>query len=85
MPSPMSRRVAAKLLIAVPAALAAPALIAKEPTPKGRRSPALSASEKRQLDKSVEQLRSLSAKLKEMKIPIGTEPAFVFRPLVSKK
>ena len=85
MPRPMTRRLAAKLLLAAPAALAAPALVAKEPAPKGRRSPALSASEKRQLDKSVEQYRGLAAKIREMKIPIGTEPAFVFRPLVSKK
>jgi hypothetical protein len=85
MPRPMTRRLAAKLLLAAPAALAAPALVAKEPAPKGRRPPALSASEKRQLDKSVAQFRSFAAKIREMKIPIGTEPAFVFRPLVSKK
>lgn len=85
MPRPMTRRLAAKLLLAVPAALAAPALVAKEPAPKGRRSPTLSLSEKRQLEKSVAQFRSLAAKVREMKIPIGTEPAFIFRPLASKK
>jgi hypothetical protein len=76
----------AKLLLAGPAAaLAAPALILGEPPATPRRTRALSPAERRQLDKSVGQLRSAAGKIREMKIPIGTEPAFVFRPLTSKK
>jgi hypothetical protein len=76
----------AKLLLAGPAAaLAAPALILGEPPATPRRTRALSPAERRQFDKSVGQLRSAAGKIREMKIPIGTEPAFVFRPLTSKK
>jgi hypothetical protein len=85
MPRPMTRRMAAKLLLTAPAALAAPALVTAEPAATPKRTPALSTAEKRQLDKSVGQLRSVAAKIRETKIPIGTEPAFAFRPLVSKK
>lgn len=81
----MTRRTAAKLLLTAPAALAAPALVFGEPPATPRRSRALSAAERRQLDKSVGQLRTAAGKIREMKIPIGTEPAFVFRPLLSKK
>ncbi|MEO8348410.1 MAG: hypothetical protein ABI610_05815 [Acidobacteriota bacterium] len=80
----MTRRTAAKLLLTAPAALAAPALLG-EPAATTRRSRALSPAERRQLDKSVGQLRGAAEKIREMKIPIGTEPAFVFRPLLSKK
>jgi len=85
MSRPMTRRMAAKLLLTGPAALAAPALIFGEPPATPRRSRALSPAERRQLDKFVVQLRSAAGKIREMKIPIGTEPAFVFRPLISKK
>lgn len=81
----MTRRTAAKLLLTAPAALAAPALVFGEPAATPRRSRALSPAERRQLDKSVGQLRTAAGKIREMKIPIGTEPAFVFRPLLSKK
>ncbi|HZI65179.1 MAG TPA: hypothetical protein VFF17_01305 [Thermoanaerobaculia bacterium] len=85
MSRPMTRRTAAKLLLTAPAALAAPALVTGEPSATPRRPRSLSASERRQLDKSVAQFRTLAAKVRELKIPIGTEPAFVFRPLTSKK
>lgn len=80
----MSRRTAAKILLAAPAALAAPALVSGEPE-AARRSRTLSAAERRQLDKSVGQLRGAATKIREMTIPIGTEPAFVFRPLLPRK
>ncbi|HVE65011.1 MAG TPA: hypothetical protein VNC59_00400 [Thermoanaerobaculia bacterium] len=85
MPRSITRRTAAKLLLTVPAALAAPALVSGQPAPIPRRTRPLSASERRQLDKSVAQYRSMADKIRELKIPIGTEPAFVFRPLASKK
>ncbi|MDQ5858106.1 MAG: hypothetical protein M3542_07520 [Acidobacteriota bacterium] len=81
----MTRRTAAKLLLTAPAALAAPALVLGEPAATPPRSRALSPAERRLLDKSVGQLRAAAEKIREMKIPIGTEPAFVFRPLLSKK
>ena len=85
MSHPMTRRLAAKLLLTAPAALAVPSLVRAEPATTPRRSKALTASERRQLDKSVAQYRTMAARIREMKIPIGTEPAFVFHPLVSKK
>ena len=85
MPRPMTRRTAAKLLLTAPAALASPALVLGEPAAKTPRSRALSPAERRQLDKSVGQLRGAAQKIRDMKIPIGTEPAFIFRPLLSKK
>lgn len=85
MSRPMTRRMAAKLLLTGPAALVAPALVLGEPPATPRRSRALSPAERRQLDKSVGQLESAAGKIREMKIPIGTEPAFVFRPVISKK
>ena len=85
MPPSITRRTATKLLLFVPAALAAPALASAEPEAGPRRARPLSASERRQLDKSIAQYRSMADKIRELKIPIGTEPAFVFRPLVSKK
>jgi hypothetical protein len=84
MSRPMSRRTAAKLLLAAPAAIAAPALLGEPPTTPAK-SRGLSAAERRQLDRSVGQLRGAAAKIRAMKIPIGTEPAFVFRPLPPKK
>jgi len=85
MSRPMTRRTATKLLLAGPAALAAPALVFGDPPATPRRARALSPAERRQLDKSVGQLRSAAGKIREMRIPIGTEPAFVFRPVISKK
>lgn len=86
MSRPMSRRTAAKLLLAAPAALAMPvpgSAAAASTTPRPSRP--LSAAERRQLDKSVAQLRAAAGKIRELTIPIGTEPAFVFRPLLSKE
>ena len=85
MPSPITRRTAAKLLLTAPAALAAPALVLGEPAAAPSRSRALSPAERRQLDKSVGQLKSAAGKIRQLKISIGTEPAFVFRPLASKR
>ena len=85
MSRPMSRRTAAKLLLAAPAAIAAPALVLGKPDPAPARARALTAAEKRQLDKSIGQLRGAAEKIRKLDIPIGTEPAFVFRPLLAKK
>lgn len=85
MSRPMSRRTAAKLLLAAPAALAAPALVLGEPVKTPARPRTLTAAEKRLLDKSIGQLRGAAGKIRELAIPIGTEPAFLFRPLVAKK
>ena len=85
MSRPMTRRTAAKLLLAAPAAIAAPALVRGEPPATPTKSRALSAAERRQLDKSVAQLAGAAEKIRAMKVPIGTEPAFVFRPLLAKK
>ena len=85
MSRPMTRRTAAKLLLAAPAAIAAPALVLGEPSAPPAKSRTLSAAERRQLDKSVAQLAGAAEKIRAMKVPIGTEPAFVFRPLLAKK
>ena len=85
MSRPMTRRTAAKLLLAAPAAIAAPALVLGEPPATPAKSRTLSAAERRQLDKSVAQLGGAAEKIRGMKIPIGTEPAFVFRPFLAKK
>lgn len=85
MTRPITRRTAAKLLLTGPAVLAAPALVLGELKATPGRSPVLSPRERRLLDKSVGQLRGAADRIRKMEIPIGTEPAFLFRPLTSKK
>ena len=85
MSRPMTRRTAAKLLLSAPAAIAAPALVFGSPRANPAKPRPLSTAERRQLDKSIGQLRGAAEKIRGMKIPIGTEPAFVFRPLIAKK
>jgi hypothetical protein len=46
---------------------------------------ALSPSERRQFEKSIAQTRSTVRKIRKLAIPMGSEPAFVFRPLLRRK
>jgi hypothetical protein len=86
MPRRITRRAAARLLVAGPAAFALPNLLPAEPSGgKATPRPALSAAERRQLEKSVSQLKSTAEKLRKVGVPTGTEPAFVFRPMIPKK
>jgi len=80
----ITRRSAAKLLLGAPIALALPAALdgAAARKPVGTR---LSPAERRQFEKTVGQLRESAGKLRRMTIPMGAEPAFVFRPLLPKK
>ena len=82
----LTRRAAARLLLSAPAAFALPKLL--ESAPASARNPAslkLSAAERRQFERSVAQLRSTAKKIRELAIPMGTEPAFVFRPFLPKQ
>ncbi len=80
----ISRRTVAKLLLSGSAALALPKFLEGVPAKPPTR-PALSASERKQFEKSVAQLRTSAKKIRELKIPMGSEPAFVFRPLLPAK
>ena len=84
MTSRISRRTAAKLLLTASAIAALPkSAVAKEaPKPAG---PALTPSERQKVAKSITQLRGAVGKIRALKIPMGTEPAFVFRPLSGKR
>jgi hypothetical protein len=82
----ITRRTAARLLLAGPAALALPSVLRPEaPARKTPARPGLTVAERRQADKSIAQLRSTAEKLRKVAVPMGTEPAFVFRPVLPKK
>lgn len=82
----MSRRTAAKLFLSASAVLALPKAASAEASPKGSPKPgALTASERQKLAKTVGQLRAAAQKVRARKIPMGTEPAFVFLPLSGKR
>ena len=81
----MSRRTAAKLFLSASAVLALPNAASAEASPKRAPKPALTPNERQKLAKSVGQLRTASQKIRDLKIPMGTEPAFVFRPLSGKR
>jgi len=81
----MSRRTAAKLFLSASAVLALPKASSAEASPKGAPKPALTPNERQKLAKSVGQLRAAAKKIRDLKIPMGTEPAFVFRPLSGKR
>jgi hypothetical protein len=86
MPRGITRRVAARLLLTGPAVLTLPDLVRAEPAAKRPPSkPAFSPAERRQIDKSIAQLRSTVEKVRKVGMPMGSEPAFVFRPLLPKK
>lgn len=81
----MSRRTAAKLLLSASAVLALPKSAASHASPKAPAKTGLTSAERQKLAKSVVQLRGAAQKIRALKIPMGTEPAFVFRPLSSKR
>ena len=81
----MSRRTAAKLFLSASAVLALPNLGSAQASRKGAAKPALTPGERQKLAKSVGQLRAAAQKIRGMQIPMGTEPAFVFRPLSGKR
>jgi hypothetical protein len=81
----MSRRTAAKLFLSASAALALPKVGSAQTGRKGAAKPALTPGERQKLAKSVGQLRTAAQKIRGMKIPMGTEPAFVFRPLSGRR
>jgi hypothetical protein len=81
----ITRRTAAKLVLSASAALALPNPITGEPAVKASPKATLSPNERKLLEKSVGQLREAARKIQRMKIPIGTEPAFVFRARLPKK
>jgi hypothetical protein len=86
MPVRLTRRAAARLLLSAPAAFALPKPLEGAPAPaRNPATPKLSAAERRQFEKSVAQLRSTAKKIRELAIPMGTEPAFVFQPLLPKR
>ena len=72
----ISRRTAARLFLSASAVLA---------LPKSPAKPALTPAERQKLAKSVVQLRGAAQKIRALKIPMGTEPAFIFRPLPGKR
>lgn len=80
----MSRRTAAKLLLSATAIAALPKSAIGKDAPKSA-TPALTPSERQKLAKSITQLRGAVGKIRALKIPMGTEPAFVFRPLSGKR
>ena len=85
----ITRRAAGRLLIAVPVALSLPAppvaaQAAPKPESKSPARPKLSDRQRRDLVKAEEGLEKAASAVRAMKIPIGTEPAFVFQPLASK-
>ena len=85
----ITRRAAGRLLIAAPVALSLPGAAvatpeAPKPEPKSSTRPQLSDRQRRDLVKAEEGLEKAASAVRAMKIPIGTEPAFVFQPLASK-
>jgi hypothetical protein len=81
----MSRRTAAKLFLSASAILALPELALAQASQKKAAKPALTSRERQKLAKSVGQLRAAAQKVRGMQIPMGTEPAFVFRPLSARR
>lgn len=81
----ISRRTAAKLFLSASAVFALPKSAPVHASPKPPSKPALTAAERQKLAKSVVQLRGAVQKIRALKIPMGTEPAFVFRPLPGKR
>jgi len=86
MPTRITRRAAARLLLSGPAVLALPNALRGAPAPAKRPVPShLSVAERRSVEKSVAQLRSTAEKLRKVAVTMGAEPAFVFRPILPAK
>lgn len=78
----MTRRAVGRLMAAAPVALALPASAPGQVAPKqAARSAALSARQRRDLEKAVKPLDAAASAVRGMTVPIGTEPAFTFRPV----
>ena len=75
----LTRRSLARLLAAAPVGLSLPAA-AKRPA-----GPSWTEAQKKAIAKGAAELKKATGELHKMEIPIGTEPAFVFSPLVRKK
>ena len=80
----ITRRDAARLLAVIPATLP---FATPSPTPAPKKGPpaTLTARQRQDLAKAEQGFEKAAASIRKMKIPIGTEPAFVFRPLRVKK
>jgi hypothetical protein len=74
-----TRRAVAKALLSLPAVLALPL------SAQTGKKPQLTASQRKELEKSRTQLQGLLEAARKMPVPIGTEPALVFRPLLRSK
>lgn len=83
----ITRRAAARLVLAGSAALALPkAQVAAAPLKRKKAVPAsLSPAEHRKVQKAVAQLQSTAEKLRKVAVPMGSEPGFVFRPILPSK
>jgi len=86
----ITRRAAARLLAGASLALAVPEPARPQGKPEMKPKPpasksAGSARQRRELDKAVQSLEKVAAAVRNMKVPMGTEPAFSFRPLRGAK
>jgi hypothetical protein len=80
----ITRRTAGKLVFGAAAAAAiSPFPVEAESVPRSS-ARALSAKERKDLAKTTAQLAKAAESVRKMKIPIGTEPAFVFAPRIGK-
>jgi hypothetical protein len=84
---PQTRRTVTKLLLAAPAALAAVPLGCQSTGSSSSGSQHLTPEQRQQredLSKSVSRLRESVQRVGQMQIPVGSEPAIYFSPLVSR-
>lgn len=86
MKHPLTRRAITKILLAAPAALIGGPLACQSvsgPAPR-RLSPA-EQKDRQELERSVARLEKSVERLRLMEIPVGSEPAIRFTPLLTKK
>jgi hypothetical protein len=82
-----TRRTVAKLLLAAPAAAAVAPLACQTAGPSSA-APRLTPEQKQQqqeIAKTVSRLDKSLERLKAMEIPVGSEPAIHFSPLLARK
>lgn len=78
----MTRRAMGRLIAAAPVALALPGHASGQVESKSAvPPPTLTVRERRDLEKALKPLEAAAAAVRKMSVPIGTEPAFTFRPL----
>jgi hypothetical protein len=80
----ITRRAIAKLLAAAPIAFAIPEAALPADRKKGG-GPPLTEKQRKAIAKGSGELKKALAALHKMPIPMGTEPAFVFSAVPSKK